>query len=183
MSNPLELEYLPLLKAAAAAANAASATPMPAWYPGCAAAEAWCETGGTTQLKLPRLADGTSSYNCLGIKAGRGYTGKTVTADGTEQLATGAFTDPTPMNWRVYAGFAECFADQLKILHTQRDAVSPGSGQSGLHYQKALDAGTAEEYIATEPWEWSTNQQKSADVLATYRAHIAVLGEGASDAG
>jgi hypothetical protein len=171
MSNPLEIKYLPLLRAAAAEANAASTTPMPAWYPGCAAAEAWCETGGTTRLKLPRLADGTSSYNCLGIKAGRHYTGRTVTANGTEQLASGAFTDPTPMNWRVYPGFAECFADQIRLLHTQRDA-------SGLlHYQKALDATTPEEYMATEPWAWSTNQSKSADVLATWKAHQDLLRE------
>jgi hypothetical protein len=169
VSNPLELEFLPLFKAAAAQANAASATPMPAWYPGCAAAEAWCETGGTTRLDLPRLADGTSSYNCLGIKAGKGYAGATVPADGTEENADGTFTEPREMEWRCYSDFAACFADQIRLLHTQRDS-------KGLHYQPALDATTPEQYIATEPWEWSTNQGKSAAVLATWRAHRDVLG-------
>lgn len=159
MANPLELEYLPIFKAAALAAGHP--------WPGAAAAEAWNETGGMTHLLLPS----PDCFNCLGIKAGHGYTGAIVAANGTEENADGSFTAPSAMSWRKYASFEECFADQIAILHRQRDV--PGGP---LKYQAALDAATAEEYIAAECPVWSTNRQKAADVLATYRAHLDLLG-------
>lgn len=157
MANPLELEYLPIFFAAAQAAGHP--------WPGAAAAEAWNETGGTTHLLLPS----PDSFNCLGIKAGHHYTGKTVRANGTEENADGTFTGPQPDDWRVYASFEECFADQVRILNTQPD------GRGGLAYAAALGATTVEEYIAAECKVWSTNQEKARDVLLTYSAHKELL--------
>jgi len=174
--NALEIKYLPIYKAAAAAANAASATPMPAWWPGCAAAEAWCETGGFGAFpEMPMLAGGTPSYNCLGIKGFAGYQGPTVAADGTEALSDGGMSGPQADNWRVYASFEACFADQIAVLHGEKNA------DGTLRYQAALDAATPEEYIAAECAKWSTDPQKAANVLATWRAHQDLLGAEAGE--
>lgn len=160
--NPLERQYLTIYKAAAQDAGHP--------WPGAAAAEAWNETGGQPPMTLPhmpKLANGSTSYNCLGIKAGRKYTGATVTADGTEQMADGEFTGPEADAWRVYPSFMACFADQLRILKTE------GGGKT---YAAALAAKTPEDYIEAECPVWSTNRDKAAEVLATYKAHADILG-------
>jgi hypothetical protein len=154
MGNPIEIPFLVKCKAAATEA----AHP----FPGAAAAEAWNETGG---IHFP-----PGSNNILGIKAFKGYAGATVFANGTEEVA-GVFTPPAVMRWRAYPSFAECFADQLRVLRSERR--HPGGP---LLYQAALDAKTPEEYIAAECPIWSTSTSKAQDVLLTYRAHLDVLG-------
>jgi hypothetical protein len=165
MRNALELQYLPIYKAAAAAANASSKTPMPSWYPGAAAAEAWNETGGWPPKKLPDMPmlGTTPSYNCLGIKLFKGWTGRAVSADGTEQLQDGEWTGEQLDSWCVFDSFEACFAQQLIILQEAR-------------YAAARAATTIDEYISVESGIWSTDKQKGSDVLATYNAHIYILG-------
>jgi hypothetical protein len=162
MANALELKFLPIFYAAAVAAGHP--------WPAAAACEAWNETGGQPGDRwphMPMLADGSPSYNCLGIKAGHGYAGKTVTADGTEVLPDGSSTGPQADNWRVYECFEDCFSDQIFILHHEG---------GGATYAKALAATTIEDYVTAECAEWSTNPAKAGQVLATYRDHRDLLG-------
>ena len=110
------------------------------------------------------LASGAPSYNCLGIKVFKGWTGSSVNANGTEELPDSEWTGPQLDNWCVFPSFEACFAQQVIILQEPR-------------YAAARAATTPEAYIAAECPVWSTNQQKAADVLATYHAHLDLLTE------
>lgn len=127
-------------------------------YAAAAACESCVETGWG--LHMP-----PNSRNCLGITTGKGYTGASVDSDGTEQLANGEMTGPTVHHWRVYPAYVACFADQLKILHNQKNP------DGSLTYQAALTAPTVQAYILAECTKWSTGQTKGASVLQTFNAH------------
>lgn len=166
MTTPQQVENLVLAYHSALIATEL-ATPWdmaitPEKYAACAACEAMAETLWLTEMP-------PNSRNCLGIKAGRGYVGKVVQANGTEQNADGSWTTASPDIWRVYEAYAACFYDQIKILHSQKN--SDGS----LAYQAALNAPTPDAYILAECARWSTGQAKGAVVLQIYHAHKDVL--------
>lgn len=151
--NPLEIPFLRKMLAAAKSVNHP--------WPGAAAAESWCETGG---IHFP-----PNSNNVLGIKPPRGWTGPTVLADGTEQRNDGSYTGPQADLWAVFPDYASCFAEQVNILHNATD------GHGNLLYAAALSAATIEDYIVAECKEWSTGILKGQAVLQTYHAHLDVL--------
>lgn len=140
--------FLETMKAAATAAGHK--------WPGAAAAEAADETGWGQHY--PK-----GSNNVLGIKAFKGWMGKTVGAYGTEENPDGTFTGPQPDRWCVFASFEDCFAEQMVILQEPR-------------YAAAQVATTVEIYIAAECVVWSTGILKGQAVLEIYRAHIDILG-------
>jgi flagellar protein FlgJ len=74
-----------------------------------------------------RSADGTTSHNLFGIKAGRNWTGPTV-----ETLTT-EFVNGTPRKvvekFRAYASYADSFRDYAKLIgNTPRYAEAARSG-------------------------------------------------------
>ncbi|MCF8150265.1 MAG: flagellar assembly peptidoglycan hydrolase FlgJ [Burkholderiaceae bacterium] len=92
------------------AANAASLrTGIPAHF---MVAQAALETGwGRSE---PRRADGSSSFNIFGIKAGAGWQGETVDASTTEVIVGKA--QVRVERFRAYASYDEAFQDYARIL-------------------------------------------------------------------
>jgi hypothetical protein len=127
----------------------------PEQYAAAAACEAAAETGWGAHMP-------PNSNNVLGIKAYRGWTGKVVTADGTEQNADGSYTGPQSDLWCVFDSIEACFAEQLMILQEPR-------------YAQAAEATTIEAYILAECAVWSTGLQKGQVVTQIYEAHKDVL--------
>lgn len=169
MASPQQLDSLILAHTAALAAALANQpwglTITPEQYAVCASCEAMEETGWLTEMP-------PNSFNCLGIKAFRGYIGKTVQANGTEENSDGTWTGPQPDRWRVYPNYQACFADQLHILHNQR--LPNGT----LEYQQALNANNPEAYVLAECAIWSTAHIKGPQVLIIYRSHGNLLAQG-----
>lgn len=124
-------------------------------WPAAAACEAMDETAWGKDFPA-------GSYNVLGIKAYPGWTGPTVTADGTEQNPNGSWTGPQVDRWCKFESFVDCFKEQMLILAEPR-------------YAAAMEAPTIEEYIVAECAIWSTSQQKGQAVLEIYRAHRDIL--------
>lgn len=154
MPTPQQLEWLKAMKDAATAAGHR--------WPGAAAAEAADETGWGAHIP-------GNSNNVLGIKAGRNYIGRTVSANGTEQSANGEISGPQMDHWRCYETPQACFADQTKILNNQRRP------DGSLRYQTALNAVEVSAYIRAECFLWSTGLSKGHDVLLIYNAHKDIL--------
>jgi len=78
-----------------------------------------------------RGTDGTQSYNLFGIKAGRGWNGKTVNAATTEYV-NGAPTRTTE-KFRAYDSYSEAFLDYAQLLKTRyKAAVAAGDNVSGF---------------------------------------------------
>lgn len=127
----------------------------PEQYAAAATCEAAAETGWGAHLP-------PNSNNVLGIKAYRGWTGKVVTADGTEQNADGSYTGPQSDLWCVFNSIEACFTEQIQILQEPR-------------YADAQDALTIDAYILAECSVWSTGQAKGAIVLQIYHAHKNLL--------
>ena len=72
-----------------------------------------------------RGSDGTQSYNLFGIKAGRGWNGKTVNAATTEYV-NGAPTRTTE-KFRAYDSYSEAFLDYAQLLKSRyKHAVAAG---------------------------------------------------------
>lgn len=90
-------------------------------------AQAALETGwGKSE---PRFADGRSSYNLFGLKAGRSWTGPVV------ESATIEYVDSVPRRqverFRAYASYEEAFADYAKLMASNpRYAAVRGSQES-----------------------------------------------------
>lgn len=120
-------------------------------WPKAAACEAAVETGWGAHI--PK-----GSNNVLGIKAYRGWSGPTVTANGTEQLASGKYTGPQSDLWCVFEDTTACFAEQMLILKEPR-------------YAAAMESPTVEAYIIAECAIWSTGHEKGALVLQIYNQH------------
>jgi flagellar protein FlgJ len=109
-------------KLAAHADEAAAATGIPAKF---MLGQAALESGwGKREI---RNADGTTSHNLFGIKAGPGWTGKTTTAVTTE------YVNGTPVTrrekFRAYDSYADSFKDYAKVI-----ANNP-------RYEKVMNAG------------------------------------------
>lgn len=148
MLAPYQIQFL---KTAFAAATEAQHK-----WPAAAAAEAAQETGWGEHTP-------PNSNNVLGIKAYKGWTGKKVSANGTEQNKDGSWTGPQSDLWCTFPDMSGCFAEQMKILQEPR-------------YAKAMAATTIEDYITEECRVWSTGILKGQAVLSIYHAHKDLLG-------
>jgi len=95
---------------------------------------------------VPRGADGTSSNNLFGIKAGSRWSGASVTA-ATEEYQAGSATT-TSAAFRAYASPAESFQDYVALLRgNPRFSAALGSGSSVTSFASALQQGG----YATDP--------------------------------
>lgn len=95
---------------------------------------------------VPRGADGTSSNNLFGIKAGSRWSGASVTAATQEYQAGSATT--TSAAFRAYASPAESFQDYVALLRgNPRFSAALGSGTSVSSFASALQQGG----YATDP--------------------------------
>jgi flagellar protein FlgJ len=95
---------------------------------------------------VPRGADGTSSNNLFGIKAGSRWSGASVTA-ATEEYQAGSATS-TSAAFRAYASPAESFQDYVALLRgNPRFSAALGSGSSVSSFASALQRGG----YATDP--------------------------------
>jgi flagellar protein FlgJ len=93
-------------------------------------AQAALETGWGQ--RMPRNADGSSSFNLFGIKAGEGWSGAKTTADSMEVI-DGVAT-PRRAAFRSYGSIEESvndFASLLKSSPRYRDAVAAGQDAHG----------------------------------------------------
>lgn len=80
-----------------------------------------------------RAADGTSSHNLFGIKAGPGWTGKTTSVTTTEYVDGVARKQVE--KFRAYASYAEGFADYARLIANNpryAAAVKPGNDAAGF---------------------------------------------------
>lgn len=95
---------------------------------------------------VPRGADGTSSHNLFGIKAGSRWSGASVTA-ATAEYQAGSATS-TSAAFRAYASPAESFQDYVALLRgNPRFSAALGSGTSVSSFASALQQGG----YATDP--------------------------------
>lgn len=99
-------------------------------------AQAALETGwGRAE---PRFADGRTSFNLFGIKAGRGWKGATVEAstleyvDGQPQRQTERF--------RAYGSYAEAFADYGRLLTESPRYSAAAASRDGAGFARALQS-------------------------------------------
>lgn len=113
------------------ALEAQTATGIPARF---LVAHAALETGwGRAE---PRHADGRTSYNVFGIKAGRNWTGATVEATTTEYVDGVARQGVE--RFRAYGSYAEAFRDYARLMASQpryaavRNAADPADFAQGL---------------------------------------------------
>jgi flagellar protein FlgJ len=93
-------------------------------------AQAALETGWGQ--RMPRHADGSSSHNMFGIKAGDEWTGARASADSME-VADGVAT-PRRTTFRAYGSIEESvndFASLLKSSPRYRDVIAAGSSAAG----------------------------------------------------
>jgi flagellar protein FlgJ len=86
-----------------------------------------------------RRADGSTSFNLFGIKAGRGWTGKTVEVMTTEY--TGGVPRKVMQTFRAYDSYAEAFADWSRLLtQSPRYAKAVAAGSDGAAFARELQA-------------------------------------------
>lgn len=91
------------------ALEASRTTGIPAHF---MVAQAALETGwGKSE---PRFADGRSSFNLFGIKAGKSWNGPTVSVSTSEVVA--GVAQKSIESFRVYASYAEAFRDYANLL-------------------------------------------------------------------
>jgi len=91
-----------------------------------------------------RGADGAPSHNLFGIKATRGWSGKTADALTTE-YANGAAAKTTE-KFRAYDSYSEAFLDYAKLLKTRyKDALA--AGDDAVQFAQGLQRGG----YATDP--------------------------------
>lgn len=123
-----------------AAAEAARATGIPAHF---MVAQAALETGwGKSE---PRRADGGSSFNVFGIKAGRSWQGPVVEATTTEYV--GGVARKQVERFRAYGSYAEAFRDYAGLLSANpRYAGVLGTQDAGSFARGLQRAG-----FATDP--------------------------------
>ncbi len=91
-----------------------------------------------------RGTDGTRSYNLFGIKAGRGWNGKTVDAATTEYV-NGAATRTTG-KFRAYDSYSEAFLDYAQLLKSRYKAAV-AAGEDVNRFARGLQQGG----YATDP--------------------------------
>lgn len=84
-----------------------------------------------------RAADGTSSHNVFGIKAGRSWTGPVVEKTTTEYV--NGVAQKTTAKFRVYGSYAEAFKDYANLLSgNRRYAGVVGQGQDAKGFARGL---------------------------------------------
>ena len=83
-----------------------------------------------------RKADGSSSYNLFGIKAGKNWTGETVEASTTEYVNG----QPTQVveRFRAYASYEDCFRDYAGLLRNSPRYSNVIGSQDGTEFAKRL---------------------------------------------
>jgi len=125
-------------KLAAHADEAAAATGIPAKF---MLGQAALESGwGKREIKN---ADGTTSHNLFGIKAGPNWTGKTTTAVTTE------YVNGTPVTrrekFRAYDSYADSFKDYAKVIanNPRYEKVMASGGDAATFAQGLQKAGYA----------------------------------------
>jgi flagellar protein FlgJ len=125
-------------KLAAHADEASAATGIPAKF---MLGQAALESGwGKREI---RNADGTTSHNLFGIKAGPGWTGKTTTAVTTE------YVNGTPVTrrekFRAYDSYADSFKDYAKVIanNPRYEKVMASGGDAATFAQGLQKAGYA----------------------------------------
>ena len=133
-------------------------------------AQAALETGWGQ--RLPRAADGSSSHNLFGIKAGNEWTGARATADSMEVI-DGVAT-PRRTAFRAYASVEESindFANLLKNSPRYKDVIA-GGGNAGAYIAAMGNSG-----YATDPdYGNKLNQILGSDTLqAALAARVAKL--------
>jgi len=117
-------------------------------------AQAALETGWGR--RVPRRADGASSHNLFGIKAGAGWRGPVAVVRTLEHGEGGL--QPERARFRAYASPAEAFDDYVALVRT-----SP-------RYRAALAAGDAEGYLrALAAGGYATDPRYAEKVLAVLR--------------
>lgn len=116
----------------AAAQSAEAETGIPAAF---MVAQAAHESGwGRHEIKS---ADGSSSHNLFGIKAGANWTGKTVTAMTTEVI--GGVAHKVAAKFRAYANYAESFRDYAQLMKDNpRYSKVVASGNSPQAFAQGL---------------------------------------------
>lgn len=97
-------------------------------------AQAALETGwGRAE---PRFADGRSSFNLFGIKAGRGWKG------GTVEASTVEYKDGQPQrqteHFRAYGSYAEAFSDYARLLTETPRYSAAAASRDGAGFARAL---------------------------------------------
>jgi flagellar protein FlgJ len=121
------------------ASSASSETGVPARF---IAAQAALESNwGRNEI---RGADGTQSYNLFGIKAGSGWTGKTVNVVTTEY--TNGTAAKTTEKFRAYDSYAEGFLDYAQLLKGRYKAAV-AAGDNPQQFAQGLQQGG----YATDP--------------------------------
>jgi peptidoglycan hydrolase FlgJ len=133
-------------------------------------AQAALETGWGQ--RMPRNADGSSSHNMFGIKAGEEWTGARAVADSME-VANGVAT-PRRTAFRAYGSIEDSvadFANLLKHSPRYRDAVDAGGDA------QAYIAGIGKSGYATDPeYANKLNQILKSDTLqAALPTRVAAL--------
>jgi peptidoglycan hydrolase FlgJ len=115
-----------------AAAAAEKATGIPARF---MLAQAAHETGwGRKEI---RNADGTTSFNLFGIKAGPGWKGATADVTTTEYI--GGKAHKVTQTFRAYASYAESFADYAGTMkNSPRYAAVVAAGNDASGFAKGL---------------------------------------------
>ncbi len=114
-----------------AAAEAARATGIPAHF---MVAQAALETGwGKSE---PRRADGSSSFNVFGIKAGRNWQGPVV------ELSTTEYVDGVAQKqlerFRAYGSYAEAFRDYSSLISANPRYASVLGAQDAASFARGL---------------------------------------------
>jgi peptidoglycan hydrolase FlgJ len=122
--------------------------------------------------RMPRNADGTSSHNMFGMKAGEEWTGARATAD-TMEVSNGVAL-PRRTAFRAYASIEDSvndFASLLKNSPRYRDVIAAG-GNAGAYIASMGKSG-----YATDPdYTDKLNQILQGDTLqAALAARIAAL--------
>ncbi len=109
--------------------------------------------------KSIKNADGTESHNLFGIKAGKGWTGKTV------DVLTSEFVDGRMQkrmeSFRAYDSYAEAFKDYAGLLK-RRFGEAVGAGADSIGFGRALQA----QGYATDP-NYANKLARVADSVAT----------------
>ena len=83
-----------------------------------------------------RLADGSSSYNVFGIKAGRGWQGPSVDVQTTEYVDGVAQT--VQAKFRVYGSYGEAFQDYANLLRNSSRFSGVVGQQDGTQFARTL---------------------------------------------
>lgn len=151
MASPLQLHFLTLVYQAAKQA--------PHIFPGAAAAEAAVES----RWGLSQLA--AKDFNLFGQKQ------QVHPIYGTIHLPTKEFLNhewvTVDAAWILFPNWAASFQSRMDTLCRMAPTYP--------HYQAALKATTAEDYVTEVSKSWSTGPDRAKEVLEIYHSHLDIL--------